>query len=463
MVIRSVHGMLLLGAFLGCLSIEVQSCPDSDLLVQQESPGPKDSADKESDYVEVATYPMPEDVVLEVGGIAILRDGRPIVCTRRGQVFIVSKGFTDDIEDVSYTLFADGLQEPLGLLAEPDGWIYVAQRGEVSRMRDTDGDDVMDIIETVNDDWEVSGNYHEYNFGPRRGPDGSLWITTNKPFGAEPFGQVSWRGFGLRLKDGKAIPEVAGLRSPAGLEFSPWGDLFYTDNQGEWCGASKLSLLLPGSYHGHPHGSPSCKDERWQYPYPPESPNGVPYPAFARAEPRFQMPAIWFPYEKMGRSPAGFVWDTEGRFGPFRGQCFVVDQYEAMLMRVCLEEVDGHWQGAVFRFREGLSCGAIRAAWAPDGSLLVGETNRGWGGKGHASYGLERIRWRGPTPFEVLSAHAQPDGFLLRFTQAVEKRAATDPTSYGAQSYTYLSHSSYGSPEVAVSYTHLTLPTIYSV
>lgn len=406
-------------------------------------------AQDQSDYLQIESYPLPEDLVLEVGGIAILPDGRPIVCTRRGQVYIVSEGFTGNIEDASFSLFADGLQEPLGLLAESDGWIYVAQRGEVSRIRDDDGDDVMDVLETVCDDWDLSGNYHEYNFGPRRGPDGALWITTNKPFGSKPFGEVSWRGFGMRIgSDGEAIPEVAGLRSPAGLGLSPFGELFFTDNQGEWCGASKLSLLRPGSYHGHPHGVPSCKDERWRYPYPPESANGIPYPDFARIEPRFQMPALWFPYDKMGRSPAGFVWDTEGRFGPFRGQCFVVDQYEAMVMRVCLEQVDGHWQGAVMRFCEGLACGAIRLAWAPDGSLLVGETNRGWGGKGHASYGLERIRWRGATPFEVLSVHAQPDGFLLRFTLPVDPASARRLDAYRAESYTYLSHSDYGSPEV---------------
>ena len=34
--------------------------------------------------------------------------------------------------------------------------------------------------------------------------------------------------------------------------------------------------------------------------------------------------------DEMGRSPSGFAWDmSEGKFGPFAGQLFVGDQYDA--------------------------------------------------------------------------------------------------------------------------------------
>ena len=39
-------------------------------------------------------------------------------------------------------------------------------------MRDSDGDGKADEFITVCDDWEISGNYHEYNFGPRMDKDG---------------------------------------------------------------------------------------------------------------------------------------------------------------------------------------------------------------------------------------------------------------------------------------------------
>jgi glucose/arabinose dehydrogenase len=405
----------------------------------------------ESDYYRLLPL-TPDDIVLEVGGLAILPDGRPLVCTRMGEVYVVENAYSDPPEKVFYRKAFEGLQEPLGLLVHPDGWIYVTQRGELSRLRDTDGDGDFDELETVNDGWRVGGNYHEYNYGPRLGPDGELWITTNRPFGDQPFGAQKWRGFAMRITpDGRMLPTACGLRSPAGIEVSPWGDAFYTDNQGEWCGASKLSLLLPGSFHGHPLGIGSCNDELWPYGHPGEIPNRVPMGEVAEQVPSFMMPTIWFPRDKLGRSPAGFAWDTtEGGFGPFAGQVFVTDQYEATVMRCSLELVNGHWQGAAYPFRRRLGCGAVRLAFAGDGSMFVGGTDRGWGsiGTNGKGYALERLVWTGETPFEILTMEVRRDGFELRFTAPVDAVSAADPASYGLTSYTYLLHSDYGSPEV---------------
>ena len=232
-------------------------------------------APTERDYYRVDTLPVPAGTALEVSGIAFLPDERPIVCTRRGQVFLIEGAFAEDPSEASYTLFQEGLQEPLGLLVR-DGWIYFAQRGELSRMRDADGDDFAEELETICDAWRVGGNYHEYNFGPRLDAEGNFWITTNRAFGDNPFGDHPWRGFALRITpEGEMLPTACGLRSPAGLEISPWGDVFYTDNQGEWCGASKLSHVEPGDFHGHPYGIESCKLPEWKFADPGQPPNGM--------------------------------------------------------------------------------------------------------------------------------------------------------------------------------------------
>ena len=87
---------------------------------------------------------------------------------------------------------------------------------------------------------------------------------------------MQWRGFAHRITPGgELLPTSSGLRSPAGVEISPWGDAFYTDNQGEWCGASKLSHLEPGDFHGHPHGIESCKLPEWKYGYPGDPVDGT--------------------------------------------------------------------------------------------------------------------------------------------------------------------------------------------
>ena len=402
----------------------------------------------EAHFYPVETLALPEHVELEVGGLLVRADGSILACTRRGEIWCIRDAFVAGREP-RFVRFAQGLHEPLGLV-ERDGWIYVAQRGELSRLRDVDGDDRMDELETVCDAWRVSGNYHEYNFGPALASDGSLWITTNKPFGDEPFGRAKWRGFALRIGlDGSMQPMCAGLRSPAGIGAAPTGELFYTDNQGEWCGASKLAHLEPGDYHGHPWGAFSCADPLWKFAKPGDSPDGITMPEAAARVQSFKLPAVWFPYDKMGRSPSGFVWDTSaGAFGPFAGQLFVGDQYQSSVLRVQLEQVRGRWQGACFPFRRGLSSGVVRVAWDGRGGLLCGLTDRGWGSLGNRTHGLERVSWSGATPFEVRGMSARPDGFELEFTEPLERASAGETARFQLKSYTYLLHENYGSDEV---------------
>ena len=390
---------------------------------------------------------VPEAAVLEVGGIASIDSDTLAVCTRRGELWIVRDAFGDE---PVFTLALDGLHEPLGLLVVDD-WIYTVQRGELSRMRDVDGDDRIDLLETVCDDWEISGNYHEYAFGPRRDANGDFWVTLNKPFGEEPFGNANWRGWAVRITpEGVMDGASAGLRSPAGIESSPDGDIFYTDNQGDWCGASKLSHLEVGEFHGHPHGIASCELEASSVKHPGDVPDGMPMPEVGEVIEHFKLPAVWFPYDKMGRSPSGMVWDTTGGgFGPFAGQVFVGDQYAPIVMRVDLEEVDGHWQGACFPFLEGFACGITRLAWveSDEPTLVVGMTDRGWPSLGSRGNGLQHVRFGGTAPFAVRTMRARPEGFRLEFTDPFDPETLGEPGDWGMSSYTYVLHSPYGSPE----------------
>jgi hypothetical protein len=165
--------------------------------------------------------------------------------------------------------------------------------------------------------------------------------------------------------------------------------------------------------------------------------------------PSFKLPAVWFPYDEMGRSPAGFVWDTEGRFGPhFKDHVFVGDQYDASLIRVTLEKINGRWQGACYPFRMGLDSGVTRVAWGTDRSLFVGLTNRGWGSRGQGTFGLQRVTWSGKTPFEIREMRAIPGGFELEFTAVVDAKLAADPATYKMSSYTYELHEEYGSAKM---------------
>jgi hypothetical protein len=127
---------------------------------------------------------------------------------------------------------------------------------------------------------------------------------------------------------------------------------------------------------------------------------------------------------------------------------FVGDQTHSTVMRVYLEKVNGHYQGACFPFLSGMGSGSLSLLMTPGGTLFVGGTSRGWGSRGSQPYSLDRIAWTGQTPFEILKMHAKPDGFELIFTKPVDAASAGDVKSYDLSTYTYIYQADYGSPEV---------------
>jgi glucose/arabinose dehydrogenase len=421
---------------------------------------PADLTARENAYYKLITLPIPPGVSLEAGALEMLPDGKLAVCTRRGDVYFIENPLADPPENVRFQRFASGLHEPLGL-AYRDGWLYVTQRGEVSRLKDDDGDGRADTFETVADGWEISGDYHEYAFGSKFDREGNIWVALclTGSFTSE----CLFRGWCVRVTpDGRTIPTASGIRSPGGIAANAEGDMFYTDNQGPWNGACGLKHLKPGGFMGHPDGNkwysaPGVTDAMGSR--PPEPNSGSRIMTEVQRVPQLVPTAVFFPYDKMGQSAAGIACDlTGGKFGPFEKQLFVTDQSHSTVMRVFLEKVDGLYQGAVFPFRRGQSSGSLSALFAPDGSLFVGGSNRGWGSRGGKEFALERLVWTGRVPFEVHEMRAKPDGFELAFTQPVDAKTASDLKSYDLQTYTYIYQATYGSPEV-----DHTRPTIKSV
>jgi len=167
----------------------------------------------EADYYRIVTLPVPADLKLEVGGIAPLPDGRVAVAIRKGEVWIISDALTDKPK---YSRFASGLHEPLGL-AYRDAAFFTVQRSEVTKIRDTNDDGVADEYLTFAKGWGVTGNYHEYAYGPAFDRDGNLWVTLNCTMGKKLDPQDQWRGWSLKVKpDGTWEPVSGGFRSPSG-------------------------------------------------------------------------------------------------------------------------------------------------------------------------------------------------------------------------------------------------------
>ncbi|HZM00119.1 MAG TPA: family 16 glycoside hydrolase [Planctomycetota bacterium] len=409
------------------------------------SPSAAQAAESEHYVVDYLT--PPDGAVLEVGGLAFLSDAELLVSTRRGQLWRVDDPLAADPEQASFQLVTEGLDEGLGL-STALGEVLVLQRGELSRISLS----APVELHTLNDDWGLSGNYHEFAFGLPADDQGRLYATLNVSFfspkwwhGKSP---VPYRGWALRFdppRDSQGRieagrwamhPVAPGLRSPCGAGRNSAGDIFVTDNQGDWMPAGPIFHLQEGRFYGHPAGLDWTPE--WQR-------NGVRASDTEPPDVPRAPAAIWLPY-KWSRSAGNLVEDeTGGAFGPFAGQMFVAEVTNGMVLRCALEKVRGEYQGAVFLFRQRVGS-ACRVAFAPDGTLLVGMTNRGWGGLPPAD-GIARIRWTGELPMEMRTAHLLQDGFEIEFTKPLAAGLALGPGNVELAQYDYDWWWEYGSPE----------------
>jgi hypothetical protein len=408
-------------------------------------------AETENDYYRVVTLPIPQDLWLEVSGIAQLPDGRIAVCIRKGEVWLINGAYSDppNLANVKYTRFASGLHEPLGLTSHK-GALYTTQRSEVTKLVDSDGDDQADEYLTAAKGWGVSGNYHEYAYGPVFDPAGNMYVNLNAAMGKSVINDRLWRGWSMRkTPDGKLKPFSGGMRSPIGIGLNHLGDVFATDHQGNWFPTCPLYQLKEGVFHGHVEALSFTKHPNSTIKSIGKIKQGMTVGEAARAIGPYELPAVWFPYEKMGMGSTGILCDTtDGKFGPFANQLFVGDFTLALISRVFLEKVGGEYQGACFPFRKGFDSAVVSLGFGKDGSMFVGQTNRGWNSVSSKSYGLQRLIWTGKTPFELKEMKARPNGFGLVFTKPVDAGTAQASSSYKMISYTYPYHASYGGPEI---------------
>lgn len=402
----------------------------------------------------------------QVGAMDRMPDGRIAVAFHRGEVMFYNPA------DHSWKLFATGLQEPLGMLAEADGSVLVMQRAELTRLKDTDGDGSADEYETVFDDFGLSGNYHEFAYGPARDAEGNLFIvlgvasngapmakeirgafseigqvdfngmTTRESWGKNKntagrmYARVKWRGWVLKISpDGKTMePYASGFRSPNGIGFDAKGRLLITDNQGDWRPTSPLYDVREGGFYGHP--ASLVWQKGWN--------GGDPRLMDVAKLDAMQTPAAgFFPQGELANSPTWPVIIPQVAFPEgMAGQTVIGEMNQPNLVRVLDDEVDGVFQTALIPMFDGspLGIGNNRMVFGNDGAMYVGKTALSWaGGKG-----ITRIKWNGKEFLSLEKIKALPKGFALRFSQPLDSSTIK---TLAVKRHTYQYHEAYGAPK----------------
>ncbi len=420
-----------------------------------------------SRYYTVTPILPPPGVDSQVGGMAFLPDGRLAVCFHQGEV-----GFYNPAKG-EWKMFAQGLHEPLGLLPLSNTELLIMQRPELTKVSDTDGDGVADRYETVWDGFGMTGNYHEFAYGPVRDAHGDYFVSLNvasngasvreeirgewSPIGLDRsefygtdwkavkekagrmYSRVPWRGWILKIdgKTGEATPWAAGFRSPNGMGFDAEGRLYACDNQGDWLGTSKFFHIEKGGFHGHP-ASLVWRDGWTRNPLEVD---------VAELDTLRTRAAVLVPQGVLGNSPTQPVLvEPGGKFGAFENQMLVGEMNYPRVLRMMLEDVAGVMQGACIPLFDGggLNMGNNRLAFGPDGALWVGQTHLSWAG----GQGIQKIMPTGETPPDVKSVKLTEDGFALTFTKPFDTALLKDPANFNVSRYYFEYHEDYGSDEM---------------
>ncbi|MFT6939772.1 MAG: cytochrome c [Cyclobacteriaceae bacterium] len=371
----------------------------------------------------------PDDFQPRVGGIDFLDDGRMVVCTwdSLGPVYLVDKWQTGNPSQMTVKRIASGLAEPLGIKVV-DNEIYVLQKQELTRLKDTDGDDYIDTYETVSDNWKVSANFHEFAFGLVY-KDGYFYgalATAIMPGGASANPQIPDRGKVVKInrETGETELIAQGLRTPNGIGEGVNGELFIADNQGDWLPASKIVHVSEDAFYG-------------QRSVDPQGVKDLPV----------KLPVVWLPQDEIGNSPST---PLALNVGPYQQQMIHGEVTHGGVKRVFVEKVNGEYQGAVFRFTQGIEAGVNRIQWAPDGSLMIGGigVSGNWGQTGKLKYGLQRLTYNETSTFEMLSVSARSDGFEIEFTEPIAEGQYVSAKDFDVQQWYYQPTADYGGPKL---------------
>jgi hypothetical protein len=351
------------------------------------------------------------------------KDGRVFLASMKTGELFVLRDPTDDGRMARFDNYASGLfQEAFSMLAEPDA-LYVLHRRNLTRIVDRDGDGLADRFDRVAALPHGITDTYDYGYGLVRDKSEAFVISF------APYANTHLPGSGgaVRLVTGHKPQEIAfGFRNPIGWCNGPHGDIFFTDNQGEWVATNKLCHLVEGRYYGFPN---------------PTQRQHTKMPAGKTA--------VWIPYG-WAKSINGVTFDrTGGKFGPFAGQFVLAElMFGGALLRADVEKVNGEYQGVCFPFWGHGLLGPLTLAFDPRGRLWVGGiTEPGWMAQPDRG-ALFRIDFTGLAPFEMQTIRVLPRGFRIVFTAPVASATAREATSYRIEHYRYEYTGAYGSPEL---------------
>ncbi len=390
----------------------------------------------------VLPHANPWNSHLRLSAVDFLSDGRAAVVSLSGDVWLVG-GIGEQLGTLRWQRFATGLNQPLGLVVVKDT-IYVNGRDQITRLHDVNNDGYADRYENFNNAVMAGTNFHAFNLNLEVDAQGRFlwakstpWPTGNPSDPTDAAQLTPHDGVLFRLApDGRQLEIIAkGLRNPNGLSIGPKGEIYVSDNEGNWVPTSKVTRIFEGGFHG----------------FIPSAHRANLLGAWAPAD-DWVKPLVWTPHAGPGsdNSPSqARVIDNPAWPKDLQGDLLLGSYGRGTLSLILMEEVDGQPQAAhmilPLQFRSGLQ----QMRFHRDGHLyLVGMSN--WSSVSHGGElgAFHRVRYVAAKPLHIpVALNTRTGGLELRFAEPLDKATATNPGNYKLSKWTYTWNSSYGSKQ----------------
>ncbi|WP_176159519.1 PVC-type heme-binding CxxCH protein [Prosthecobacter debontii] len=166
-----------------------------------------------------------------------------------------------DAEGKNRRVFYNRTEATMNLLHGPDGWLYLAERSRILRVKDSDGDGMGDVEETLARLETVEDYPHNGLSGMAWHPDGGLVFSLGENFAKEwtLIGQdgtrLTGRGEGGIFRcaaDGKGLRRIArGFWNPFGLRVTKAGEIFAAENDPGSRPPCRLLHIVEGADYGY--------------------------------------------------------------------------------------------------------------------------------------------------------------------------------------------------------------------
>jgi len=363
----------------------------------------------------------PWNTLIAGGAHAFLSDGRAVVVSMQGDVWLVSGLDTDT---ASWKRIAAGMHHLLGCVVHEDK-IYTLGRNQITRLHDLDGDEEIDFYECFSNAYTTSPSGHDYLCGLERDSDGYFYFAS----GNEGLVRIS--------PDGRKASVIAtGFRNPDGIGLLDDGSLTVPCSEGDWTPTSMICLVAPSE----------SSDAANRYASDPAPFYGYRGP---RTNQKIELPLLYLP-RGIDNSSGGQLQVHSSKIGPLDGQIVHTSFGTGTMHLLLRDRVGSQWQGAFSPLPGDFRSGAHRARVRPQDGCIYVTGMHGWGSYTPAPGCFQRLRYTGSGAVLPTGFHVHQNGVRIEFSNPIDSSKSQDMSKHFAQCWNYRYSPAYGSREYSV-------------